>query len=498
MIGISPESDAAACDAVNPIGQVIAVGDREMWSKDIPRANLPSKTRVAWNVAFRQILLARSAAYSLTDYTRQMADHVRKTERVFRSFSESWIKGKRIPNADALASEINRILNAVNALSYAAPETAPSTMTEPVSAGTSETLGALLTGILGNLVGRMSKLETVKAIATFAGNLHGQAQEHYHSAIWRTLSTPPLADLRKLADRLRDVSFILHEMAEKSTPVMMARIVKVAKKTRASNAVRASARRCRMHAERRFTDRLRKLESALASRGWKVRCLSRPVDEMDSPYWPAREVAIVVEVEDLAEQWLPIVEELLSVAAQKLANDWPFRAVPAVNGKILASLALIPTSHIPLPDQEFAREWADTIDQPMHSSTLLKKFDEAVEACLQASAIINARGIQSLHPDESNILSRALDTFTNRMTEVAEASERKDTEHFALALNYLNRNWIRLGGEARAVNSGQPVEAPLCMTPHHAIGAHDSEDVLDLVYVHLTLLQAECDRLTVV
>ena len=197
LIGISPESDAAACDAVNPIGQVIAVGDHEMWSKNIPRANLPSKTRVAWNVAFRQILLARSAAYSLTDYTCQMADHVRKTERVFRSFSESWIKGKRIPNADALASEINRIFKAVNALSYAAPETVPATMTEPVSGGTSETLGALLTGILGNLVGRMSKLETVKATATFAGDLHGQAQEHQYSAIWRTLSPPPLARTSK-------------------------------------------------------------------------------------------------------------------------------------------------------------------------------------------------------------------------------------------------------------------------------------------------------------
>ena len=498
LIGISPESDAAACDAVNPIGQVIAVGDREMWSKDIPRANLPSKTRVAWNVAFRQILLARSAAYSLTDYTRQMADHVRKTERVFRSFSESWIKGKRIPNADALASKINRILNAVNALSYAAPETVPATMTEPVSGRTSETLGALLTGILGNLVGRMSKLERVRAIATFAGDLHGQAQEHHHSAIWRTLSSPPLADLRKLADRLRDVSFILHEMADKSTPVMMARIVKAAKKTRTGNAVGASARHCRMRAERRFNDRLRKLEGVLASRGWKARCLSRPMDKLDSPYWPAREVAILVEVEDLAEQWLPIVEELLSVSALHLANDWPFRAVPVMNGQVLASRALIPTSHIPLPDQDFAGDWAETIKQPMHASTLLDKFDEAIEAILHVSAIINARGTQGLHPDESDVLSRALDTFRNRMTEVTKASEQKESEHFALAFDYLNRNWERLGEEARAVNSGLPVENPLCMTPHHAIGAHDSEDVLDLVAVHLVLLQAECNRLTVV
>lgn len=498
LIGISPESDAAACDAVNPIGQVVTVGEREMWSKNIPRKNLPPKTRVAWNVAFRQILLARSAAYSLTDYTHQMADHVRKTERVFRSFSEAWIKGKRIPNADALASEINRILNAVNALSYAAPETVPSTMTEPVSAGTSEKLGDLLIGILGNLVGRMSKIETAKPTGCFAGNLHGQAQAHHHSAIWRTLSAPPLADLRRLADRLRDVSFILHEMAHNSTPQLLAPIIKAAKKARTRNVIGTIARRCRTRAERRFNDRLRKLETELAARGWNVRCLFRPMDKADSPFWPAREVAILVEVEDLAKQWQPFVEELLSVSSQRLANDWPFRVVPVMNGQILASQALIPTSHIPLPDQDFARDWADAIDQPMHASALLDQFEEALEAILQVSAIVNARGTQGLHAEESDLISRALDTFENRMARIEEASEQKETEHFALAADYLIRSWQRLGKETKAVNVGKPVENPICMTPHHAIGAREGEDVLKLAAVHLVLLQAECNRVTVV
>ena len=386
LIDISPDSDAAASDSVNASGQVIAIGDHRPWSKNIPRANLPAKARVAWNVAFRQILLARSAAYSLTDYTHQMADHIRHTERVFRSFSEKWIKGKRITNADALASQIKRIVDAVNALAYTAPDTAPSTMTEPLSAESNDTLGALLTGVLGNLVGRMSKIDTAKATATatFAGDLHAQAREHHQSDIWRTMSSPPLSDLAKLAERLRDVSSILHEMAHDSRPEAIAHIVRVAKKAGVGNAVRAAARHCRERAAHRFKTRLRKLENALASRGWKPRCLFRPIDELDSPYWPAQEVAILVEVDDLADQWLPILEELLSVAAKHLDNDWPFRAVPLMNGQILASLAIIPTSYIPLPDQEFARKWAGSLDQPIHSSMLLENFEEAVDASLQS------------------------------------------------------------------------------------------------------------------
>ena len=86
------------------------VGDLELFSKNMPRRNIPPKTRVAWNVAFRQILLARSASFSLTDYTRQMSDLVKRTEKVFRSSSEKWIRGKRTSNAEKVAAEINEII----------------------------------------------------------------------------------------------------------------------------------------------------------------------------------------------------------------------------------------------------------------------------------------------------------------------------------------------------------------------------------------------------
>ena len=495
LIGISPDSDAAASDAVNSSGQVISIGDYQPWSKNIPRANLPANPRVAWNVAFRQILLAKSAIYSLTDYTHEMAEHVRRTEKIFRPFSEKWIRGKRIPHADAMASEVNDILKAVNDLAYAAPETAPSTMTDPYSAGTSDTLGALLTGILGNLVGRMSKVETDKAVATFAGNLHGQARKHKQSAIWRTMSSPPLMHLEKLAERLRDISSILHEMAHDGRPAAIALIVGMAKKANLGNAVRTAARRSRDRAVRRFGKRVRELERALRFRGWNASCLDRPMGELDCPYWPAREVAILVEIDDLADQWVPILEELLSVAADHLRNDWPFTAVPVMNGQVLPSLAVVPTSHIPLPNQEFAQKWANSLDRAMFASTLLKTFEEAVDASLQISAIINARGIQALHPEEDAVLSQALDTFKSRLAEIEKAAGRTETEHFTFALDYLNRTASRLSDEVRIVESGQAVESPLCMTPHLAIAGQRDDDSVNIAALQLVLLQAESDRM---
>ena len=497
LIALSPCSDAAASDVVDPTGQAISVGDHRPWSKNIPRANLPSKARVAWNVAFRQVLLAKSAAYSLTDYTSQMAPLVRHTEKVFRSFTEKWIKTQRISNAAVLASEIKNIVDSVNALTYAAPEKPPSTMTEPARAGADDTLGALLTGVLGNLIGRLSKIETAKAAATFAGTLHGQACVHHRSDIWRTISSPPLRDLSKLSERLSDVSSILHEFAHDGRPDTIQRIVKTARRAGAGNAVRAAARHSRERAERRFERRLRELEKAFASRGWSAKCHSRPINKDDSPYWPAREVAILLKIDDLAEQWLPNLEEFLSLGTKHLGNDWPFRAVPVMNGQILPSMALIPSSYMPLRDQEFARYWSDFIDQPMHLSDLLDTFEVAADACVQISTIVQCRGAEDLHPEENEVLSIAIDTFNSNCEIIEHAADRPETEHFALALDYLDRTWTRLVDEIDAVRAGRAIEEPVCMIPHLAIAGEQSEHVVDIAVIRFFLLQAECDRAVV-
>ena len=498
LIGLSPCSDAAASDVVDPAGQVVSVGDHRPWSKNMPRASLPSKARVSWNVAFRQILRAKSARYSLTDYITRMASLVHRTEKVFRSFTEKWIKTKRISNAAALASEINNIVASANELVYTAPEKPPSTMTKPAQAGIDDALGALLTGVLGNLVGRLSQLATAKATATFAGTLRGQACQHHRSDIWRAMSSPPLRDLSKLSERLADVSSILHEFAYDARPDAIQRIVKTARRARAGNAVRAAARHCRERAERRFEHRLRELEKAFASQGWIAKCHSRPINEVDSPYCPAREVAILLKIDDLAEQWIPNLEEFLSLGAKHLENDWPFRTVPVLNGQILPSMALLPSSYVPLRDVDFALEWSDFIDQPMHSSNLLDTFEVAVEACVRISAIVRCRGVEDFHREENEVLSIAFDAFQSNRKIIANAVDRTETEHFAVALTYLDQTWARLVDEIDAVKAGRAIEEPVCMTPHRAIAGEQNEHVVDITVVRFFLLQAECDRAVVV
>ena len=310
------------------------------------------------------------------------------------------------------------------------------------------------------------------------------------------MSSPPLAQLDKLAERLGNVSSILHEMAHDSSPDAIARIVGSAKKASMGNAVRAAARYSRQRAVQRFETRLLKLETGLASRGWKVRCLSRHIEELDSPYWPAREVAMLVEVDDLADQWLPILEELLSIAVQHLDNDWPFTG--RSNHERASSVGPCDRPHI--IHSASRPGFLPKVGRLARSARLLFEPNGEFRGspstpAYRFPAIINARGIQDLHSDEEAVLSRALDNFKTRRVAIESAVNHTETEHFAIALDYLDRNWARLVEELEALKSGQTVETPLCMTPHLAIAGQRGDDFVDIAVSRLVLLQAECDRI---
>ena len=494
LIAISPTSDAAASDAVNPQGQPIQFGDLTPLSKNMPRRNIPAKARVAWNVAFRQIFLARSASYSLTDYTWQMAELVKRTEKVFRSFTEKWIKGKRISNAEMLAAQINEIVNAVNALAYATPDKPSPTMTVPAQdGGADDTLGALLTEVLGNLVRRLSKIpgeKGAKGAATFAGSLAAQAQEHGQSAIWRTMSKPPLRELATLAKRLDDIASILHEMAHDGRQSSILGIVKVARKGKLGKAIHASARHCHKLAEQHFRARLRDVERALISRGWKAKCWSRPVEESDSVYWPAREVAILVEIADFETD--RYIEDGIAIGQQHFRNDWRFRVVPVLKGQVLTSLAMFPSSHMPLPDQDFANEWRDHINLPFLSLEIANRFEDAFTACVQLSAIMAYRSLEDLHSEESDVFSKSIESFKHNREIVAGAAEHTGSEDFAWAQDYLDQTWDQVVNEFEAARAGHSVGDPLCMTTHHAFAGQQSERIAEFAEARMLILQVEC------
>ena len=494
LLALSPLSDAAASDAIDPSGRPIAVGDFRPWSKNILRQNLAAKKLAVWNVAFRQVLLARAAIDSLTDYTHEIAQLVQSTEKAFRSLTEKWIRGKRIPKS--LATEINEIGTKISRLTYATQEELSSSMsTSSNSTDTENRLGALLLDVLNNLVPRIMQItvsNTAKAPATFAGSRSARAREYVKSEIWRTTSTPPLKELTALAERLNDVACILHEIAHTSTAAT--RLAKTARKIGEGKAVHAVARRCHASAERRLRRRLLALEKALKAKGWNAKCLTRPIDSSDSPYWPAAEIAILVEISDF-ETDVNYIDDCLSIGQEQLAKDWRFRVVPVINGYVIPALALIPSSLMPLPDQDFEIEWQDNIELPFLSSEKAcnsEAFDSAVAACTQISAILYSLDLTILLPEEEEVLSKAVTSFNSNREVIVASAEEDGLEEFIFALSYINEIGNQVVSEYEAVQTGQTINNPLCMSPYNAMTGEESERINDLAAVRMLLRQAEC------
>lgn len=493
LLALSPVSDAAASDAIDPSGQPIQIGEYRPWSKNIPRENLPAKSRVAWNVAFRQILLARAAEDSLTNYAQQMAALVRHTEKVYRYFSERWIKGGRVANLDEFAAEINEITKQVNALAYVTKETPAPSMAKPAtSVGKDDGLGALLTCVLGNLVPRMGKMpgQGAKALATFAGSLSNQAQKHIYSPIWRTTSSPPLSELSALATRLKDIASILHEMAYDVEPAAIFAILRAAKKGGLGRAVGSAARHCSFLAEQRFRKQLRKVETTLEKRGLSATCWTRPVEDCDSIYWPAKEVAILIDIVDF-ERDAHFLGESLTVAQEFLKQEWRFRIVPVINSQVVSELALLPSSLSPMPDLKFKDEWRTHIDLPLLLPKITQAFDKAMNACNVISAILNCRDLNNLHPEEDDVLSKVIEDFHTSRELVLAAAEKTNTDEFGWAIDILEDTWNTVVDEFEAVNRGLPVAKPLCMNQFLALDGEENQEILQLGIARMLLLQAE-------
>ena len=126
----------------------------------------------------------------------------------------------------------------------------------------------------------------------------------------------------------------------------------------------------------------------------------------------------------------------------------------------------------------------------------MDSFDEAMDDCIQFSAIIMCRGLTDLHPEENETLSKIHDSFEKNYNIVADVAKRTGTDESAYACYFLKENLLKVISESEASSSNQVVKAPLCLILHQALAGKESEPALKVLAVRLQLIQAECSNMT--
>jgi len=500
LVAISPSSNAVACDAVDSQGRVIKLKDNAIVTKKIPRKNLPAKSRVSWNKAFHQRLLILASDNSLTNYTQRMSIIVIETEKLFRSYSEKWICGKITVITGTMVASINKLVDEANSLVYAVPKPSVTSMIDiPKESETDDNLGALLTGVLGNLVPRINLLPAEggeKGVAVFAGRLAEQAFEQLQSGIWRTTLSPPFKALQALADRLNDVSAILHQMASDKPARPHIENIKIAKKAPLNKSVSFVARRCRLKADQRLQNKLRKIEKALEVCGCKVNCWTRSIDESDSPYWPALEIAVLVHMTDF-EMGNGYLNDSILAGKDIFQQHWPFRVVPIIDGVVLAPFAMQATSGIQvsedmvLPDLDFEKNWREHIEYPFHSSGVSDDFDKAMSSCMQLSGIINCSAVEETNAEVERVTSSIINMFKMRLERLRKAASVAEIEILDWALDMVETTWNQLVVEFEAAKVDGTISNPLYENIYTALSGQDNKWLNELAGIRLLLQQAE-------
>ncbi|MFS2318914.1 hypothetical protein RMQ97_13335 [Maricaulis sp. D1M11] len=458
LLALVPRAEAASCTVVRPDGSPYLVLGMDIWSKNMPRENLPSKAQVAWNRAFRQLVLSHAQTITLTEYASRFRNLVVRTEKVFRLFTERWVSGKLSPVADRVADEVNAIDHEVNNLAYYYVGLPNGLLNKPAEQDVdADLLGPLLTDILKNIPRRAMRIElnaATKAEATFAAELASRCREQRQSDIWRAHSDPPLDALRALEERLGDLSALLHDWHLTLNKEKVSEVQATTKRAALNRKLRSVAFVAKQRAQERLNDTVDELISRLLKVGYQARCITRPVDRANAPYWPAVELAIVISVGSF-EGLATYVDACLPIAKEVVGDQWSFRLVPQVENRFFTSMAIAPTMDTVVPDTEFRSRWERHLDGPIADTPLADKLEAGLNACDQISAVLCALTFDRLHPDEDRAMGTLNDTYhdAQHALDMAIASF-PEADEIAFAGEVLRDQYALVGNELVAIREG--------------------------------------------
>ena len=480
LIAICPSIDRIDFDATRPNGELLSIGDYPIASKRIGRDALPPKSAIAWNVSFGHILRSRISSPTRTEYAANMAALAHRTEKAFRQFTEKWIRGKNDTLTDTQLAEMNAIISETNDQVYEAPEPPePHFGADNGGSFVSDTKGALYVGLLGNLSGRLVKstLEGAdKATAVFSADLAKQARESLQSELWNSLPVRPAKVLKNIETRVTNISDILHELATQESDVTIVGLHGIAKKAAMNKRVAKAAYHCRNTMETRFKSTMLKIEQDLKELGIVAECVTRPGEKHNSPFWPNRDVAIIVELTSLAQDGAHI-EQTLEVGNQYLSEGLKCCVVPTVNGKVITRAVMERALGMNIPVTDFTEKWNGHISASIPGDVLTRLFEDASSACISLSGITSCCGLDDYRDEETELFDKLIEQFEvskERLTEVATATRNAIIEE---CCNYLGKIWNRWIDEREAIEVGRATDRPLCEDAYLALNGEDIDEI---------------------
>jgi hypothetical protein len=418
LIAAVPTADIAASSMLGWDGNPAGFQGFPLAVKNIPRDNLPSPVRIAWNRAALRAIQSRTGPETESGRANALATAIKELATMLADAAELYCRGLPADTNFTKLLTIRALLN-----SFIDPPSGGSATQSARDQGDYSTSDQAfdfvfaVTKLAQDLIGRIER--PILASVT-AAKLHADAEALLSTDSWRWIETPPTEAIQSLAETLHDLDAILGDAHAAADASRGSRLL--ANRTSRNNRSRIRfGKDARERATRAAQQMSAQIRAALAARDMEALVASRPMDEADAPYWPRVDYAVLLPVGHLVD--FMVAAEEFTEAVRHFPDIHRVTIVPVREGLAVAALAGVVHSTF-LPMLDFAGKWSGHLPLPLLQESAAAALPEAFNVLLQISAtLVNAD--RDLNAEEMRYAQQLVDSVRARL---ALLEHLRDTE----------------------------------------------------------------------
>jgi hypothetical protein len=418
LLAAVPTADIAASSMLGWDGNPAGFQGFSLAVKNIPRDNLPSPVRVAWNRAALRAIQSRTGPETESGRANALATAIKELATMLADAAELYCRG--LP-PDANFMKLLTIRGLLN--SFIDPPSGGLATRSARDQGEYSTSDQAfdfvfaVTKLAQDLIGGIER--PILASVT-AAKLHADAEALLSVDSWRWIETPPTEAIQSLAETLHDLDAILGDAHANPSAFRGSRLLADRTSRNRRSRIRFG-KDARERAARAAGHMSAQIRAALAARNMEALVASRPMDEADAPYWPRVDYAVLLPVGHLVDFMLAAEE--FTDAVRQFPDIHRVTIVPVREGLVVAALAGVVYSTF-LPMLDFAAKWSGHLPLPLLQESAAAALPEAFNVLLQISAtLVNAD--RDLNEEELGYAQQLVDSVRSRL---ALLEQLRDTE----------------------------------------------------------------------
>jgi energy-coupling factor transporter ATP-binding protein EcfA2 len=426
LLAAAPRAVIADSSMLGWDGEPAGFKDHALAVKHIPRDNLPSPVRIAWNRAALRAIQSRNGPTTESGRANALANAIIELAEMLADAAELYCRGLRAEQRFEMLLSVRALLN-----SFIQPPSVGSGARSARDQGDYEIADRAfdfvtsVTKLAQDLAGGIERpiLASIEA-----AKLRAAVEALLSADGWRWIDAPPADALRALSEILHDLDAVLGDAH--AHPEAFRRSQLNAERT--SRRHRARIRfgiDARERARQTAREMTAQISAALAAHDIEAIVVSRPMEDLSAPYWPRVDYAVLLSVGHLVD-YMVLADNFTEVVRQ-FPDTHRVAIAPVREGSIVAGLAgVIYDSFLPMAD--FTEKWTGHVPLPFLNERAAAALAEALNVLLQVSAVF-ANSDRDLNDEELAYAQQMIDSVKGRLALLETLRDTEDDEDIGAA-----------------------------------------------------------------